>query len=102
MRSAPVIAAPSRGDRDPAHRDVEAVRQEIVEQLDPHGGHEFDSHPERLAEIVRHLDIGALVRTVRLLEAERSVVAGGADPQHSGAPDAVEGRRAGTVSELHQ
>src|SRR3979490_2696449 len=31
-----------RRDGDAAHRDVEPVGEEVVEQIDPHGGHELD------------------------------------------------------------
>ncbi len=67
--------------------------EKIVEQIDPHGRHEDDPHAEGRGEVVRHVDIGALIGAVGPLQAERRVVAGRADAQDSGGADAGEGRR---------
>jgi hypothetical protein len=64
----------------------------MVEQVEPDARHERDPDGERLAEIVRHLDVGASVRPVRLLQAERRVIAGRADPQHAGGANSLQCR----------
>ena len=65
----------------------------MIEQIDPHARHEFDADPKSLAQVMRHVDIGALIGAVGLLQAERRVIAGRADPQHPGGADAIERRR---------
>src|SRR6266853_1076331 len=38
------LLGPLRRDRDAAHRDVEMVGEEMIEQIDPHRGDEFEPH----------------------------------------------------------
>ena len=87
-----------RRDGDAAHRDVEPVGEEVVEQIDPHGGHELDVDAEPFCEVVGHVDIGADIRAIRAQEAERRVIAGRPDPQHAGCLNAPQyGRTARNV-----
>jgi hypothetical protein len=77
-----------KGDGDPTHRDVEAVRLQIGFERRPTRLHDIKLHAERLRKAHRHVDIDFDLPG-RVNEGERPVVLGQADAKSAAAHDRV-------------